>query len=257
MIVPMKKYIFLVHHSDYINFLDELRGLGVLHVQHQKGEPSEELVRRIQLQKDIRDTLAALRHRIVTETEGTKLSEDGGIAIVRTFQKLTDEQEKLQQELNALKKEISFLKPWGNFSTHSLSLLEQAGQRIRFFICPARKYRPEWEQQFPVAIINTISPNIYFVAITSPDETIPIDAEEIPRPESGLSGLQAKSEALQQQIDAIDDKLDNFTLMAQPALEAALADVESSIQLVSVVDNTHKEAEDTVMVLEVFVPVGR
>ena len=29
MIVPMKKYVFLVYHSNYIDFLDELRGLGV------------------------------------------------------------------------------------------------------------------------------------------------------------------------------------------------------------------------------------
>ena len=257
MIVPMKKYIFLVHHSDYVDFLDELRGLGVLHVQHQEGEPSEELLQRIQLQKDIRDTLAALRHRIVTQTEGTKLSEEGGVAIARTFQKLTDEQENLQQELNALKKEISFLQPWGDFSTRSLRRLEEAGQRVHFFICPARKYQPEWERQFPVEVISTIPPNIYFVAITSKDETLPIDAEEIPRPESGLSSLLAKSKALQQQIDAIDDKLDNFTLMAQPALEAALAKVESNIQLVSVVENTQKEAEESIMLLEGFVPVDR
>lgn len=257
MIVPMKKYVFLVHHSEYIGFLDELRGLGVLHVQQEKGEPSEELLRRIQLQKDIRDTLAALRHRIVDQTEGTELSETGGIAITRTFQELTDRQESLQQELSALKKEIGFLQPWGDFSPHLITLLEQGGLKVHFFVCPARKYRPEWEQQYPVQVINTLPPNAYFVAITPRDNPPDIDAEEIPPPEESLRSLLAKAEALQKQIDAIDEKLDNFTLMAQPALEDALAEVGQSIQLVTVVDNTRKEADDSVMVLRGFAPVGR
>ena len=99
---------FLVHHSDYIGFLDELQAWAC-YVKYQETEPSEELLRRIRLQKDIRDTLA-LRHRI-PKTEGEPLSESGGIAITRTFQELTDQQESLQQELNALQKAL-FLKPW-------------------------------------------------------------------------------------------------------------------------------------------------
>ncbi|MCO6491448.1 MAG: hypothetical protein J5I98_23730 [Phaeodactylibacter sp.] len=257
MIVPMKKYVFLVHHSEYIGFLDELRGLGVLHVQQEEGEPSEELLRRIQLQKDIRDTLAALRHRIVGRTGGTELSETGGIAITRTFQELADRQESLQQELNALKKEIGFLQPWGDFSPHLITLLEQGGVEVHFYTCQSRKYRPEWEQQYPVQLINTLPPNTYFVAITPRDNPPDIDAEEIPPPEESLRSLLAKAEALQKQIDAIDEKLDNFTLMAQPALEEALAEVGQSIQLVTVVDNTRKEADDRVMVLRGFAPVGR
>lgn len=257
MIVPMKKYIFLVHHSDYIGFLDELRGLGVLHVKYQETEPSEELLRRIRLQKDIRDTLAALRHRIVPKTEGEPLSESGGIAITRTFQELTDQQESLQQELNALQKEALFLKPWGDFSPASLRLLEQGGLKVRLFICPARKFDPEWEQKYPLEIINTIPPNIYFITVTPTEEPLSIDAEEIPAPEVSLRSLVSRSEALQLKIDAIDKKLDNFTLMAQPALEEALAKVEEGIQLVTVVENTRKAVEDAVMMLEGFAPVNR
>ncbi len=257
MIVPMKKYIFLVHHSDYIGFLDELRALGVLHVQQQEGEPSEELLEKIRLQKDIRDTLAALRHRIVTREEGEELSETGGIAITRTFQELTDKQESLQQVLNAVQKEITFLKPWGDFSPSSVRVLEQAGLSVHFFTCPTRKYSPAWQEEYPLKIISNQPPDIYFVVITPREQEVSIDAEQIPLPEESLSSLMAKREALQKQADAINEKLDNFTLMAQPALEEALKDAEESIQLVAVVENTRKAAEDKVMVLEGFVPAGR
>ncbi|MCB9266669.1 MAG: V-type ATP synthase subunit I [Lewinellaceae bacterium] len=253
----MKKYVFLVHHSDYIGFLNELQSLGVLHVKEQKGEPSEELLERIRLQKEIRDTLAALRHRIVTKTEGKELSEEGGIAIAHTFQELADEQENLQQEVNALDKEITFLKPWGNFAPTSLRMLEQAGLKVHFFTCPARKYDPAWEKEYPIKVINTAPPNIFFVAITPIAQAINIDAEELPQPEVSLNSLMVKREALKKKIDAIDEKLDNFTLMAQPALEKALTKVEESIQLVTVVENTGREAEGAVMILEGFAPIGR
>lgn len=257
MIVPMKKYVFLAHHFDYADFLDALRNLGALHVKSREVEPSEELLRRMQLQKEIRDTLAALRHRIVKEIEGEELSEAGGIAVLRTFQELTDRQESLQQELNALQKEIGFLKPWGEFSVGLLDKLDEAGVKIHFFVCPARKYQPEWEQQYPLKIINTILPDVYFVAITTGGEEIGIDAEAVARPAASLSSLLDRRDALQKKIDAIDAKLDNFTLMAQPALEEALAQAEQSIQLITVIDNTRKAAEDTVMVLEGFAPAAR
>ncbi len=257
MIVPMKKYVFLVHHSDYEGFLDELRGLGVLHVQQRKVEPSEELQRRMQLQKEIRDTLAALRHRIINESKGTELSETGGIAILRTFQELADQYESLQQELNALQKEISFLKPWGEFSVDLLKKLNEAGLRVHFFTCPSRKYQPGWEELYPLRVINTVPPDTYFVALAAGGEEINIDAEAVPQPEASLPSLLARREALQQRIGAIDAKLDNFTLMGQQALEESLAQAEESIQLVTVIDNTRKAAEDKVMILEGFAPAGR
>ncbi len=257
MIVPMKKFVFLVHHSDYIGFLDELRGLGVLHVKQQEGEPSEELVHRVQLHKEIRDTLSALRHRIVEEREGTGLEEESGLAIVSTFRELTDRQELLQQQRNALEKEIGFLRPWGDFSTDMLEKLEEGGLKVRFFTCPARKYKPEWEGQYPLKVISKAGPDVYFVAITPREEEVSLDAEEVPPPKTSLSGLQEEARKLKKQIEAIDDKLDNYTLMAQPILEKALAEVEKSIQLVSVVENTQKEVEGNVMILEGFVPMHR
>ena len=32
MIIPMKKYSFLVYHKEYLDFLQDLRKVGVLHV---------------------------------------------------------------------------------------------------------------------------------------------------------------------------------------------------------------------------------
>ena len=38
MITPMKKYRFLVFHSEYTDFLKNLRDLGVLHITEKRSE---------------------------------------------------------------------------------------------------------------------------------------------------------------------------------------------------------------------------
>jgi V/A-type H+-transporting ATPase subunit I len=43
MIIPMKKYTFLIYHEEYFSFLKELQDLGVLHI--------------IEREKDINDGL--------------------------------------------------------------------------------------------------------------------------------------------------------------------------------------------------------
>jgi V/A-type H+-transporting ATPase subunit I len=258
MIVPMKKYTFLVHHAGYGPFLEDLRELGVLHVQTRGGEPSEPLLERMQVQKEIRDTLTALRRRQVQAPESVeKLKEISGTAIVRSFQTISDRRESLVQERQALEKEIGFLKPWGSFSVETLEKLREAGLRVRFLVCPARKFDPEWARKYPLEVVRTAPPDQYFVVITQGDEDLDIEAEEVPAPAIPLDALIAKQEVLDQKIAAMDAELDRYALHGQAALEAALAETEADIQLISVIDHTRREAEDAVMMLEGFVPVSR
>ena len=45
MIVPMKKYSFLVYHREYKKFLEDLQSLGVLHViEKESGELEDEQI---------------------------------------------------------------------------------------------------------------------------------------------------------------------------------------------------------------------
>ena len=63
MIVPMKKYQFLVHHSDYRNFLQSLGNLGILHVNYRQAEPSEAMEEASARLKYLQETLHLLRNR--------------------------------------------------------------------------------------------------------------------------------------------------------------------------------------------------
>lgn len=259
MIVPMKKYAFLVHHSDYVAFLEGLRELGVLHVQHRELEPSADLEGKKELREDIEETLKALRHRIVEDekTEQLPAKSSTGLDVVRLFQKLSSEVEDLQQELDAVNKEIEFQKPWGDFSVEQLEYLRQAEVHVRFFVCPIKKFDSKWLETHPLEIINDLPPDRYFVIFARNEEALDIVAEEIPAPGASLSDLQQKRDELREKIDRIHAQLDAFVRTAQPAIEAALQEVENTIQLYTVVESTSKEANERIMLLEGFVPAPR
>ena len=42
MIVKMSKYAFMVYHKEYDEFLERLRGMGVVHIQEKRSEKEDE-----------------------------------------------------------------------------------------------------------------------------------------------------------------------------------------------------------------------
>ena len=59
MIVKMSKYAFMVYHKEYDEFLERLRGMGVVHIQEKRSEKEDEglqqlLAERKRLQNELR-----------------------------------------------------------------------------------------------------------------------------------------------------------------------------------------------------------
>ena len=68
MIVPMKKYAFLVHHHDYDRFLAALGEMGVLHIRERRREATATLEDRRQQEKRLQEAIRFLEQRPEGET---------------------------------------------------------------------------------------------------------------------------------------------------------------------------------------------
>jgi V/A-type H+-transporting ATPase subunit I len=257
MIVPMKKYTFLAHHTDYVDFLNALRSLGVLHVQYRKTTPSDELLDRLQAQKEIKETLQAMRTRIVIHEPDVELKETDGWEIVRSWRELSEQLEVLEIEKKGLLKELDSLRPWGEYSLESLDRLREAGLEVRFFSCPVRKFKPEWKEKYALRVIEDQPPDLHFAIVAFAGEEIVIDAEEWPAPTAAPGPLRTKLEDLKERMERVNRRLDLYATAGMPPVEAALRDTEETTQLLYVIENTRKEAADTVMLLTGFVPAPR
>ncbi len=256
MIVPMKKYAFLVHHSDYEAFLEGVREVGVLHVGRKNPEPTEETTRKKLMHKEVSGVIQQLKKRKVEKQEpATPAHQPHGLAIVRTVLDLNAELERNRQQLATLDKEISYLEPWGDFSPEVVERLKNdAGVELRFFICPEKKFNLLWQEWYTLEIINTIPPDQYFVVFSRPDDKLDIQAEELPAPRFSLSELKEKKAALEADIEASNRELDRHAVQSLPHLEKTLLHIEEELDMADVLGQTAPEAEEAVMLLEGFVP---
>ncbi|MDP2424185.1 MAG: hypothetical protein U1C46_06015 [Bacteroidales bacterium] len=252
----MKRYAFLVYHADYQHFLEELRNLGVLDVVQRTREYGSKTMDKLLLQKQIDDTVKLLRRRKVEEkTASTVLSD--GMQVVELVKTLTLEEEQTHQQLIALNKEIANLQPWGDFSKETLQKLREAGLRISFHISSIKKYNPAWENVYNIGIVNTISPNVYFIIARENDDEIGIDTEEIRIPERTLSELYSKRDQLNERLSAISQELDGLTSAGISPLLHTQEALQNETEFEKVLANTRLQADDSVMLLEGFVPITR
>lgn len=255
MIVPMKKYTFLVYHADYHKFLEELRELGVVEVVERTKDLDDETRDQLLEQKQISDTIKLLQRRKV-EPKDSLLPIADGADVAGLVRELLIEKENLEQQLVSVNKEVTNLEPWGDFSLETFKKLRKAGLNISFYITSTKKFKPEWEKQYNIGVVNAEPPSVYFILVRDSDEQIELDAEEIKTPEHPLSEVIKRRDDIQARIGEIGEKLDEYAITSVPLLQDSLNKLKNKTDFRRVIANTSPEAGEKVMMLQGFVPVN-
>ncbi len=254
MIVPMKKYTLLAYHKEYIEFLQGLQELGVVHViEKESGEiENEELREKYQQLNELSATIKFLEK---FEAEPEKPGEGkSGSEILHEINKLRSDEEDASHALALLQKEINQLEPWGNFSWNTIRKLSEAGYSVDFFMCPARNFSEDWQKQFDLEIINDEGGMVFFVVIRKSNEEIALDAEKVRLPDRSLSDLENSLEGTRQKLESTQDLYSTYAARYTGLLQETYAKIRAELDFSQVVLNTEKQADDRLMVLEGWVP---
>lgn len=252
MIIPMKKYSFLVYHRDYDDFLLNLRDLGVVHLIEKQSDISDDIREQYQQIDRVDKVIRFLRKREVQASD--KVISSNGKNIFEEISEMQNRWEHNQQSLLTIQKEINEVLPWGDFSMDLLQKLKDNGVKIRFFVTHARKYDPEWEEQFPLQIINNTAGNIYFVIIERNNENFDIPAEEFRFPKHSLADLLTLKENILKEIRDIEGKFDEYAATALTALDNYKSSLIQNSEYHKAIYHTSLEAEERLMILEGWVP---
>lgn len=254
MIVPMMKYTFLAYHMEYDQFLKDLQELGVLHVVEKvSGEfENDELKESYTQLKQYNDSITFLEKRDIEKTDASGGKE--GIDILQSILKLQKEKEEYLQKLTVLKKELSIVEPWGEFSWDALNKLENAGLNVRFFTCPSKKFEESIEGQYYSEVINELNGLAYFVLIEKQDEKIDIDLDEFHLPEKSLSKVLFEIDDIEKIIIKTEEVFDKYASKYLTLLKKSAGELAGKLSFDKIILNTQKEAEEKLMVLEGWVP---
>jgi len=257
MILPMRKYSFLIYHKQYLDFLDSIREIGVLHVIERKEGIAENqaLNEQLQLLNRVRVAQRQLKPYLHDEEllVPASVDTDGGAFLAET-ESLLSQMESLHQKLQLAEREWERMEVWGSFSPGLIQELANRGYKLHFYSCNLRKFNQEWEAKYDVFEIDTVGTTRYFVVLTAPEVQPDIDADPVKLSDRNALEIDADIKQIHQQIADSKEALKAFALQAQPALELYQQRVNGAIDLSRVMLNTRETAANKVMVLEGWCP---
>ncbi|MBR5600347.1 MAG: ATPase V [Bacteroidaceae bacterium] len=255
MITKMNKLTLLVYHKEYIDFLQRLRQVGVVHIVERKSVVAEnpEVEKQMALIARYKRTIKRLERCAVENLQPAK-GVDGAMAAMEKCDTLLAEIEQRRGVLQTLDKDAAALAPWGEFDVTTIEKLESAGYDIRFFISPAKNFCQEWVDEYNAIVVAEQASRLYFVTVTPKHVVVDIDAEVAKLPDASLSALESEKERVEQQIEAFNAELDKLAVAELNTLRAANDALMHDLEFMKVALDGEKVSGDKLVLLEGWAP---
>lgn len=258
MIERMQKYLFLIYHRDYNEFLDRLRNLGVVHIKETKSPKQfDELQALVQkrselaiLQRRVKSFRTKDAPEIVTVVPQT---EEQGLQSRSTIENLFSHEARISAQEAAQKRDIDYWSIWGAYDLERLKTLEKSGYKVRFYTVPSQQFNEDWLQQYHAIKINDYRAQAYFVTVGQPEETR-LEADEVKASTVSIEEMKQRLVILQEELADTRAQIVEFANTRIGELAGYDLFIARSFDYANALIQAEREAEDTLMVLEGWVP---
>lgn len=256
MIIPMRKYAFMVYHKEYEEFLSDLRELGVVHIMETKSVTDFEDLQKMVAERKRVTSLIRYFKKLNDEQKNVELApardlnKQEGMALVQSIEDTQEEQNKLAIKRQAVQKDLDYMDIWGDFDMETIDELNKSGYVVSFFSCPTSRYEPSWGEEYNAFLVNNFQSVSYFVTVTKKKQRIDIDAEKAKMPELGLTALRRKNEEIKDQIRQNDEKMKSLAVSEYNTLKELDKKLEDEFNFANAVVQSDKQAGDKLMFLE-------
>jgi V/A-type H+-transporting ATPase subunit I len=252
MIVPMRKYSFLVYHKDRDVFLKGLMDLGVLHIIN-KGEVDDEYAENLVVEiREAEQVLKRFIKRNLEEKPAIKLDEP--MPILSMITELERELEQCIHEVETLHTERKLMLPWGEFSWQSIDKLEDAaGMEMRFFQATESQFSKDWLDAYPLQIIAKRDGFVYFV-IFRKDIADEFPLVPVALPKKSLHQIESILADKDARINVINNMLNAYAANYTEALQERIKQAKDELDYHLTTKSTVGLADDRLIVLEGWCP---
>ncbi|MBD3419683.1 MAG: hypothetical protein GF398_06155 [Chitinivibrionales bacterium] len=207
MIQPVKKLSLLLYHKEKERFLNKLQGLGVVHIVENPDATSATLQSIQSKLKNSERVSKALSLIAKSSPEPvSKADAKSAEQILKEYDELDSRKESLAAQLQAQKKNIALLRPWGDFAPEQVARLSQVGITLRFFETTEKKFNTLPREKLTLEVISHHGSTVYFVSLER-NERAEIAADEVTLPTTSLSAAHKEVERLESQKAAAEHEL--------------------------------------------------
>ncbi len=260
MIERMNKYLFVIYHKEYADFLRELRKLGVLHIKETKDKKKiASLEAMLAERKEVNNLMRRVKSRRGKDAPDVKVvipeSEQQGKAVIEEIEGKLNGEQNLQNQVASAKRELAYWEIWGDIDLANLEKLRKNGLPVRFFISPTSAYNEEWEERYGAVLINTFRAHNYFVTVGDFGKDKP-DAEEIKAPTHTLDELQLRVNTFEDELAKTQQQIEDFANNRIGELEGYIAYIDKQYAFSNALLQATDEADNAVKVVEGWVPTA-
>lgn len=253
MIEKMRRYTFLIHHSEYLEFLTQLQKLGMVHIVRNTRDKSGKLLQ-TQEEMEAYSSALAFMKKWLSDKETVKQTALLPLQMRQQIDKAHLEKERLTVQYNVLSKELSELEPWGEFDYALFNDLEKHGLKLDLYSCTLHHFKLEWAERYTLREINRVGHLIYFAVLHKADEPVEIDAENYKLPPKSLTELRVQLASVSSALKDIE----TFYLQNAPAaVELFTNELEKlahAYEFEDAIVQSMPEAENQVKVLRGWIP---
>jgi len=257
MILPMKKYSFLVYHGDYTEFLKKLGKLGVLHVIEREDVDKEASLkderRYLEHVENALELLTAEKREEdaeTTEIPGRELVDRWIGEIMHVNGKIND----LREKVEAVNREIERQLPWGDYEREDLEKIQPAGYTVRLYQCSSSQFDPDWQDRHDFFLISDHGGKKYFMILQKDGEETDIDAEIIEPGRKSLSRLNEEIQEIEIELTKAEVEMMHLRGRTFNALKNFRRQLNDEIAFKSVYLESKKASDGKIRILEGWVP---
>ena len=258
MIEKMQKYLFLIYHREYEGFLQSLRELGVVHIKETKSPKQFDNLQALLAKRkdlaDLRRRVKSLRSKDAPEVSMIlPQSEQQGVAVRSEIEELMEKERNLANQIAAQRREIDYWSIWGEYDLDLMKKLENAGYKLHFYVVASQQFKEEWIEEYRAVKVNDFRAQAYFVTIGQSGDARP-EADEVKAPTASMDEMQRKLETLQQEAEETHNRIVEFADTRLGELDGYDRFIERDFDFANALLQAEPEANDTLMVLEGWVP---
>ena len=256
MIKKMTKYSFVVFHKEVEDFLKNLQEIGVVDVTRQKRaidsysmEKFEEIAQynaAVNQLKRIKEE--ALKKNV--QIPAGKPEQDNLLAF---FNNQVTQKETLKNRLFTLKGEYALALPWGSFTEKDLDNLKSLGYTPYFYAVSTQKYDKEWENLYPIYVLNEYEGKTYFAVLMEDNVKPQMKLQEAAFPavsadilEKEIKECEDLAQVTEGNILALTNCIDDLKQQKEKLFE--------NLDLYLASEASQKKADETIVIFEAFAP---
>ena len=265
MIVPMNKYHFLLHHATSQRFLEQIQELGLVDISREQkamDEASKEMHDQLLRYQSALKFLTSVKPVAMATDQPANPSELLFIdnsdnidlkASLRLIEDAIARKEQIAQRKQSARKEMTAAAPWGAFEQKEKERLQALGYTLHAYTCSQKRYRPDWEEQYPLFEINRIDGVVYFVVLQEQGAPYEFPLSEVKFPEHDSEACKGALKALDNEAEAIDQNMSAKRACIGP-FQKHIAWLQSELERYLAGKSRQKEAEETIDIFTGFAP---